>query len=381
MLSVQFHRGLRAQELKAFAEMLNRRADDVRASGGATAYLAERGVSHIVVSDVQANPVTARGATVRVDAGDAYRAGLRVMDDLYVQASTDSTLSLRRARVVVDSLVDVLTKDRTTLMQAALIKNYDPSTAHHSVNVGILSLFMASRLQFERELTATLGLAALLHDIGKVRVPLEILNKTGALTDEERAIMQQHPVTGAHMLRGLGGLARLAMVVAFEHHANYDLSGYPRITTKPGQHQLARLVQIADVFDAATSARRLYRRPQAPYEAMRFLADGAGRFYDPALVRVFVQEMGVYPVATLVMLDTGEVGIVRRPGRLDPTRPEVGVIDPKAETPRVIREVRLEREPARRIVRSVDLADVGLDRGTFEALTDEMVTGPASQDS
>jgi putative nucleotidyltransferase with HDIG domain len=380
ILSLEIHRGLQSYELRAFVEMLNRRAIDVLQSGGTTAYLKERGVSQIVVSNTQANPITSRGGTIRVDPGDAYRAGLRVMDDLYSQASTDGTFNLRRARVVVDSLVDVLTKDRAGLMQAALIKNYDPNTAHHSVNVAILSLFMASRLQFDAELTTTLGLAALLHDVGKVHVPLEILNKTTALTDEERTIMQQHPVSGAHMLRSLSGTSRLAMVVAFEHHANYDLSGYPRLTTKPRQHQLSRLVQIADVFDAATSSRRVYRRPQAPYEAMRFIVEGAGRFYDPALVRVFVQEMGIFPVGTLVALDGGEFGIVRRPGRLDPRRPHVGIIDSKT-TPRMSRDLDLEREHSRRIIGSVDIADVGIDRAVIEALIDEAATGSASQDS
>jgi putative nucleotidyltransferase with HDIG domain len=381
ILCLEVHRGLQVYELRAFVEMLNRRAADVQQAGGTTAYLTERGVSHIVASSTQANPITSRGGTIRVEPGDAYRAGLRVMDDLYAQASADGTFNLRRARVVVDSLVDVLTKDRAGLMQAALIKNYDANTAHHSVNVAILSLFMASRLHFDAELTTTLGLAALLHDVGKVRVPLEILNKTSTLTDEERVIMQQHPVTGAHMLRSLSGLSRLAMVVAFEHHANFDLSGYPRLTTKPRQHQLSRLVQIADVFDAATSARRVYRRPQAPYEAMRFIVEGAGRLYDPALVRVFVQEMGIYPVGTLVGLDGGEFGVVRRPGRLDPTRPYVGVIDSKVSLPRVSRELNLEKDQSRRIVGSVDLADVGIDRAVIEALVDDAATGSTSQDS
>jgi putative nucleotidyltransferase with HDIG domain len=381
ILTLEMHRGLQAQELRAFIEMLNRRAEDVQASGGAAAYLRERGAGHITVSNTQANPLASRGAVVRVEPGDAYRAGLRVMDELYTQASTDGTFSLRRATGVVESLVDVLTKDRASLMQTALIKNYDPNTAHHSMNVAILSLFVASRLQFDRNLKTAIGMAALLHDIGKVQVPREILNKAGTLTDEERLVMQQHPVSGAHMLRGFGGVSALAMVVAFEHHANFDLSGYPRITAKPRQHQFSRLVQIADVFDAATSTRRVYRRPQAPYEAMQFIADGAGRLYDPALVRVFVQELGIYPVGTLVMLDSGEAGIVRRPGRLDPMRPKVGIIDLKAQTPCVMGEANLEKDHSRRIVCPVDLADVRFDRAALEALMDEATTESASQDS
>ncbi len=360
ILSLEIRRDLERDELWRFTDMLNMPATGLQQHGGVAGYLAEHGVRHIVVGSVQANPLLPH-AGVQVEPGDAYRAGLRVMDELYSQATSDSGLNLHKARVIVNSLIDILTKDRLSLMRAALIKNYDADTAHHSVNVGILALFMASRLEFDRDLTATLGLAALLHDIGKVRIPLEILTKAGRLTDAERKIMQQHPVYGAQMLRSLAGLSRLAMVVAFEHHANHDLSGYPRITTKTRPHLLARLVQIVDVFDAATTSRRAYRRAQAPDDAMRSILAGTGTLYDPALTRIFTQEMGVYPVGTLVQLDGGALAVVRQPGQRDPTRPLISVIDPHTSPPAILFDLSLEEHQDRHIVRSVDASEAGVD--------------------
>jgi len=360
ILSIEIRRGIEPYELRSFVDILTMPAAAVEQGGGAAAYLEAHSVHHIAVGNAQLNPVLPQ-AGGRVDPGNVYRAGLHVVDELYAQASSNAPLNLHHARVVVNTLADILTKDRLSLMRAVTIKNYDAGTAHHSVNVGILSLFMASRLAFDEPLTSLLGLAALLHDIGKVRIPLAILNKAGPLTEEERKVMQQHPVYGAQMLRDLAGPSRVVMLVAFEHHANYDLSGYPRITSKARPHFLARLVQIVDVFDAATTQRRLYRHAQPPDEAMQFILARAGSTYDPALARMFLHEVGVYPVGTLLQLDGGELAVVSQPARGDPARPLVKVIDPRPEPPEFLYDLNLEEHPDRAVVRSVNPAEVGVD--------------------
>ncbi len=367
ILSMTISVGLEPRELRSMVALLSTPADEVQRRGGAAAYLAQHDVRHIVVGSGRPTEVLPR-AGVQVDPSDAYRAGLRVIDELYNQASKDTILDLHKARIVVNSLVDTFTKHKTDLMGAATIKNYDQDTYHHSVNLCILSLFMASRLRLDRAMTSTLGLAALLHDIGKVRVPREILNKVGKLTAEEWRIMQRHTVYGAQLLRHLAGNPRLAMIVAFEHHANYDLSGYPSITTKERPHLLARIVQIIDSYDAATSSRRIYRRPMAPDEVMRFILKGAGTIYDPTLAKAFVHELGVYPVGTLVVLDDGALAVVRRPGERDAARPVVGVIDPRANTPMILHELNLEEHQERHIVQSVDPTDLGMDVTTYMSL-------------
>ncbi|MGQ0549459.1 MAG: HD-GYP domain-containing protein [Armatimonadota bacterium] len=367
VLALTISMGLEARELWCMVALLGMPADEVLRRGGAAAYLAQNRVHHVAVGSGRPTNVLPSTA-FQVDPRDAYRAGLHVIDELYSQASRNTTLDLHKARIVVNSLADTFTRHRTDLMRAAIIKNYDQNTYHHSVNLCILSLFMASRLQLDRDTTAALGLAALLHDVGKVRIPREILNKTGELTADERMIMQRHTVYGAQLLCHLAGHSRLAMIVAFEHHANYDLSGYPSISAKERPHLLARIVQIIDSYDAATTSRRIYRRPMAPDEVMRFILKGAGSIYDPALVKAFVHELGVYPVGTLVVLDDGALAVVRRPGERDAARPVVGITDPRVNSPVILHELNLEDHQERRILRSVDRTDLGIDETTYMSL-------------
>src|SRR5207302_4388702 len=128
-----------------------------------------------------------------------------------------------------------------------------------------------------------------LHDIGKVRVDRAVITKPAKLTHEEEEIVRRHTVHGAHALRDLSGILRLALVVAFEHHANYNLSGYPRITAKEVPHLLTRIVQVADVFDAVTSSRRSYRRSRRPEQALQAILDGAGTEFDPVVAKFSVK--------------------------------------------------------------------------------------------
>jgi HD-GYP domain-containing protein (c-di-GMP phosphodiesterase class II) len=347
-------------ELRTFVEILNTRPPDLAALGGAGAELKKRGVQHVAVG--KAPPMLPEEqAELRVDPQDVYRAGLRVADDLYYQASRDLPLDLRKTSMVVNSLIDVLTTDRLALQGMAALKNYDEDTCHHSVNVSILCLMIGQHLQLKRPLMVALGVSAMLHDVGKVRVPREILNKNGGLSPEEQETVRRHTLYGAHILRNVPGLARLSMVVAFEHHANYNLSGYPRITAKRAPHLLTRLVHVADFFDASTSSRRVYQRPMLPSEAMKFILNGAGKIFDPMLARVFVQVLGLYPIGSVVELNTGELAIVHRVGEREAARPEVKIVTDRFREALAPRLVNLEEDRERQVIREVDAADVDLD--------------------
>lgn len=357
---VEIRAGLEPRELLRFVEVLNLRAAEVHRLGGAPACMEQRDVHHIAVGRAQ-TLLPGQHARARVDPRDVYRAGLRAVSELNYEAAKGASIDLDKSRRVVTALIDILTSDRVALMGVTALKNYDEDTCHHAVNVCILALLMASRLQFDRALTSTLGLAALLHDIGKTRIPREIVTKAGKLTAEEQEVMKRHPVHGAHLLRDLPGQGKLAMVVAFEHHANYDLSGYPRMTTKSHPHLLARIVQVVDSFDAATSARRAYRRPMLPELAVGFIIDGAGTVFDPVLAKVFVHVLGVYPVGTVVELDTGDLAVVRRPGEWDVMRPTISVLRTRLGTSVDPYDVDLEEDRERFIVRSLDPTDAEVD--------------------
>ncbi len=320
--AIQIDAGVEPWELKHLVEILNLDPKEVLHLGGASAYLEEHKVHHVKLgaiagmgmavgfegaagrmggkdgqsgsSSMPEAPTTPSGVkldprALKLDPQDAYRAGLRLQDELTYQASANLPLSLRKAHLVVNSFIDIIAQDGVALPAIAIMKNYDEETYHHSVNVCILSLLIGTRLKLNRELLLALGFAALLHDIGKVRVPLEILAKPARLTPVEMEAMKRHPVYGAHALRDLPGISRLAMIVAFEHHANYNLSGYPRIGAKKMPHLLTRIVQVADVYDAMTSTRRVYRRPLLREEALKVIQDGAGTVYDPVVAKLSLQ--------------------------------------------------------------------------------------------
>lgn len=311
--AVQLDAGVEPWELEHLIGVLNLRTDEVRRLGGPRACLEGHGVQRITVgSAVDAGPRISHGTeekagpgedvqggdsrsparpatTMKVDPQDAYRAGLRVVDELTYQASTNFPLNLWKARKVVNYFIDILAEDSAVLLGIAALKNYDEDTYHHSVQVSMLSLLIGSQLNLDRPLLLALGLAGLLHDIGKIRIPQELLASPGKLSPEEEVIVRRHTVYGARILRELPGLLRLAMVVAFEHHANYNLSGYPQITAKAVPHLLTRIVQVADIFDATTSSRRAYRRPKRLGEALKVILDGAGTIFDPVLAKLSVR--------------------------------------------------------------------------------------------
>jgi len=356
--TIELHAGLEPAELRSLVELLSLSPAEIRSRGGPTIALAQLGVRHIVVGP---SGPPREDLDLRVDPREAYRAGLRVVDELTFQASRDVPLDLRKARLILNSLMDIIARDRVALLGVSAIKNYDEDTAHHSVNVSVLSLLLGAQMEFSRTGLTTLGLAALLHDIGKVRVPREILTKAGRLTLEELEIVRRHTLYGAGILRGLPGLARLAMVVAFEHHANYDLSGYPAITAKPAPHLFTRIVQVADFYDAATSARRVYQRAMLPHEAITFILARAGKIFDPVVARLFVQQVGLYPVGSVVELDSGEVGVVIAPAERQVARPVVSLVRGRGGAPVPAVVVNLQEEWQRRIVRALDPIDAGID--------------------
>lgn len=321
--AVQVNAGVEPWELKHFIEVLNMKTEELERRGGAEAYLRACKVEHITVGSAiiagsaaapgaeRAGPEkpggegvspaplrTAQAAPAKVDPRDAYRAGLRVMDELSYQASVDLPLNLAKARKVVNYFIDILGDERAALLGITALKNYDEDTYHHSINVCILSLLLGSQLNMDRTLLVTLGLAGLLHDIGKVRIPRNIITKPAKLTPEEMEIVKRHTIYGAHILRELPDLSRLAMVVAFEHHARYDLTGYPRVTGKKIPHLLTRIVFVADCFDAMTTARRAYRNPKGIDESLREIFNGAGTEFDPLLAKLFCKYCRAFLIAT-----------------------------------------------------------------------------------
>jgi HD-GYP domain-containing protein (c-di-GMP phosphodiesterase class II) len=178
---------------------------------------------------------------------------------------------------------------------------------------------LGTYLSLEKPQIAALGMAGLMHDLGKMTVPHEIINKPGKLTDEEWEQVKRHPVEGALILSDIPGVSKLAMVAAFEHHQH---GGYPKVHGVPQQHLFSQIVAIADAYEALTAARVYYSVQMPADQAIRILIKKRGTVFNSILVKAFVNMIGIFPIGSVLKLDSGEVGLVIHQTR-DLMRPRV----------------------------------------------------------
>lgn len=209
-----------------------------------------------------------------------------IHDELQAQRG----LNLLEAEAVVRSLSVAMHGDQAVLIPLLRLKEYDQYTTTHALNVAVLTMALAESLGLEKKEVRRFGTAGLLHDLGKVKVPEEILNKPGKLSDEEREIMNSHPVEGAKMILSAEEQLDLAAVVAYEHHIKIDGGGYPSLAHPRKCHLASDLVHVCDVYDALRTDRP-YRDAWSTEKALGLLRDGAGKEFDPGLARAFISMM------------------------------------------------------------------------------------------
>lgn len=335
---VTFHPAVDKEGLERFLLLLNRGAEDLREAGGIRSLLEKEGIAGITLDEPGAWEEKRAEELFHPTAREEYMGAVEVMRELADQVIRDRKLKVGKANRVVGIMLSRLGENRSAVLGLATLKSYDEYTFYHSVNVLILSLALASMLPLDRSALMVLGTGALLHDLGKITIPQHILTKPGPLTGKEWEIMRSHPVRGADILLAQPGVNPLSVTVAFEHHVRYDLSGYPGLKHKKRQGLFARIVQIADVYDAMTTSRP-YQRARSPFQALRILAMDRGTAFDPLLVRIFIDMMGFYPVGTLVRLHTGELAMVHDQNPGEPLYPKVKIIadeDGNEVEPRVV---------------------------------------------
>jgi putative nucleotidyltransferase with HDIG domain len=238
------------------------------------------------------------------------------------------------------------------------------------VNVSILTMSQARSLGVDGTPLRELGLAALMHDIGKVRTPTEILNKPDKLTEDEFAIMRMHVVDGAEILRRTPEMPAVAPVIAFEHHLRLDGTGYPFRVTRTGLNLGTMLCSIADVYDAMRS-QRAYQQAFPSERILQVMKRNDGQQFDQHLVRRFTQLLGIYPPGNLVRLDSGQIGVVLQVHAPDPFKPKVKLLTnangERLETPYDVNlwEADPESTGVRSVTASLDPAEHGVDPLTY----------------
>ncbi len=242
-----------------------------------------------------------------------YMHALTSVKQMAEKISTQGHAGVRKAKRMVQGMVDIVTKDDGVLVGLSSIKDYDDYTYTHSVNVSVLSLCLGKRIGLSRVPLEHLGICGLLHDLGKVEVPLEVLTKAGALNAKEWEEIRKHPIVSAKqilMLNASNDLKSKIFLAPFEHHIRNDMTGYPYTSAKQEVSLFGKILHITDVYDAMTSPRVYRPFAFSPDQTLSKMLEGSGSDYDPTLLKIFVRMMGTYPVGTLLELNTGEMGLV-----------------------------------------------------------------------
>jgi len=254
---------------------------------------------------------------------------INTVGEIVSQTSADKKVNGARVKRVVHSIVDQILSDETYLLELAALKNFDDYTFVHCVDVCIFSIAVGLRLGFNKRMLSELGFAAMFHDIGKTRLPVDLLNKPSELDRDDWQQVHEHPVHGVRLIGNsmlLESHSARAMIVSFEHHKNLDGTGYPYINRNASINLFSRIVAICDFFDALTSGRKYQPKRVRLDEAVRELAKLAGSKFDPLLVKVFINVVGLYPTGTLLLLDTGELAMVVSNNPEDVLRPRVKIL-------------------------------------------------------
>lgn len=363
--SLTIEPGATADEIGAAMRVLGMDADALAREGGLAEVVAGLELPHVTIGAMRiVERERADRFRLPASARAAFRESVALVHDLDRVVDGDAEVDSDAIDAAVRSLVDNVLNNRDAMVQLAGVRNHDEYTYQHSANVAALSLALGSMISTDEDFLASLGVGALLHDVGKLSVDREIINKSGALTPDEWAQMRRHPVEGAEVVSSLPGIDQGAVVVIAEHHMRYDGAGYPQRRTPHPQHLQSRIVAVADAYDAMTS-RRSYSAARLPDEAMALLVDSAGTATDPALVRLFVRLMGVYPPRSIVQLADGEIGIVIAANATEPARPVVRVVSSASGEVVEPVDIDLSEDRERSIRACLDPRSVNIDVDTY----------------
>lgn len=290
-----------------------------------------------------------------------------VVNDVMHDVRVGKNIEGEKVAKVVGRMVDSIFRNRDALASLTRIKGYDEYTFVHSVNVCALCITLGRHLDLDPEQLRQLGIGAMLHDTGKMKVPIAILNKPGRLTEREFREMKRHPIYSAEIMGRTDGIPEEARTVAIQHHERYHGNGYPYGLKGDQIRLFSQLTSIIDVYDAITS-NRCYSRAMPPHEGIRKLYEWGRTDFNQPFVERFIQCLGIYPVGTAVQLDSGEIGVVSSINHGSILRPNVVLLyrDARRRYPEPVVADLAERAPdgerfRRTIRRPVDPARWAID--------------------
>lgn len=321
--SMTFIAGLSEEEVSALVNLLIMDPEEVQQRGGAAAALTRVGASHIRVERLLA-PTSGEEETTELGR-KTYASALDVLRAAARRARLGASPESGPTHEVVSELVDSIMFEQAAMLGLVSVKGRDEYTFTHALHICILCLELGHSLGLDRPHLEQVGVCAMLHDIGKIFVPLPILRKPAALTQSEFEIIQQHPVHGALLLCRHENAPPMAPLVAFEHHLHYDFSGYPKISRRRDLNFYSLMVGPADVYDALTTDRP-YRPALPPQQALEVMHQQASHF-EPRLLARFTEMLGKYPAGSLLRLTDGRLAIVTRPNPRHAAKPFVRLLE------------------------------------------------------
>jgi HD-GYP domain-containing protein (c-di-GMP phosphodiesterase class II) len=333
---LRFLEGLEGPELGTFLRLFAESQDPERAARLPEA-AAGAGIVHVLPITLEELQSLGRGLEAGAEAAvgererakETFHRAVRGARGALTHAARTGRPALRSVKRVVQPIVDTIMKNEYSIVGLTAIKHHDAYTYAHCVNVSILAIAMGQALGLSRASLANLGVAALLHDIGKLAVPPAVLAKSGRLDAEEWGMMQRHPIEGVRMVSRMPGLSALTLdmlQVCLQHHRSLDGRGYPAAARPTRLSTASRIVAVADRFDAMTAHRAYRRRPFTAYEALQLLVAGEPGWHDPAVLWALVRTVGLYPAGTVLRTTSGHLMLSLNGNPADARRPDCRVI-------------------------------------------------------
>ncbi len=296
---------------------------------------------------------------------------MSTVQEIVQNTRSDKEINVAKTKRVVHSLIDQILRDEQSVVELTSIRDYDDYTYAHSINVTIYSLTLGVRLGLDRGRLSQLGFAALFHDVGKVKLPSDLINKPDAYDENDWIQMQRHPMLGAKtILRNMKLQVHTARAAraAFEHHIHSDLTGYPLLQYAKRQPNLfAKIVAVVDTFDALTSGRVYLKKNLGPDKVIKKMRHQMTDKFDPFLLKIFNDIVGIYPAGTLVMLTSDELALILTNNSKEPSRPYIKIVGDRNglfEEPIWI-DLSLPEHADRKIIRRVEPEHYGLNVRDF----------------